>query len=65
MDRSVAQEAVFQDLHTWGADLLENFKERVGEANANALILDGFVKVAKGNTFNYVALGREGRNRSA
>ena len=63
MDRSVAQEAVFQDLNTWGADLLETFKERVGEANANALILDGFVKVAKGNTFNYVALGREGRKQ--
>lgn len=63
MDRSVDRKAVLQDLHTWGADLLENFKERVGEPNANALILDRLVKVVKGHTFNYVALGGEGRKQ--
>ncbi len=62
MDRPVDL-ALLQDLHNWGADTLESFRERVGEAATTELILDGFIKVVNGNTFPYVALGREGRKR--
>lgn len=60
MDRPVDQ-AVLQDLHSWGADTLENFQLRVGEATTAQLVLDGLIKIRTGNTFTYVALGREGR----
>ena len=60
MARSV-DPAVLQDLHSWGADTLANFQSRVGEATTAELVLDGFIKVRTGHTFDYVALGREGR----
>ncbi len=60
MARSV-DPAVLRDLHSWGADTLESFQSRVGEATTAELVLDGFIKVVDGNTFPYVALGREGR----
>ncbi len=52
-----------QDLHIWGADTLENFKVRVGETTTSELVLNSFIKILNGNTFTYVALGREGRKR--
>ena len=60
MDRPVDR-AVLQDLHSWGADTLANFQARVGEATTAQLVLDGLIKIRAGNTFTYVALGREGR----
>ena len=53
--------AVLQDLHSWGADTLANFQSRVGEATTAKLVLDGSIKVRTGHTFNYVALGPQGR----
>jgi len=60
LDRPVDQ-AVLQELHSWGADTLENFQLRVGEATTAQLVLEGLIKIRNGNTFTYVALGREGR----
>lgn len=60
MDRPV-DPALLRDLHSWGADKLENFRSRVGEAATAQLVLGGFIKVRNGNAFTYVALGREGR----
>ena len=62
MDRSVIHE-VLHDLNTWGADTLENFNARVGEATTSELVLNKLVKVVEGSTFNYVALGSRGRKQ--
>ena len=53
--------AVLQDLHSWGADTLENFQLRIGEATTARLVLENLIKIRDGNTFTYVSLGREGR----
>ncbi len=63
MGRQVDQEAVLRDLHTWGADLLDTFKSRVGEEVAAELVLDRSVRLLEGTAFTYVMLGRKGRQQ--
>lgn len=63
MDTEVELRLILEDLHTWGAEELESFKERVGEVTTVQLLLVGLIKVKQGNTFTYVTLGGAGRTR--